>query len=372
MRLTVFPHVLVLAAALSGAGFVPARAETATPAAAPAATPAAKIVLPAITITTVAVRKLEDHILASGLITAVEQVSVVPLIEGQPIESLAADVGDMVTAGQVLATLSTASLTISQSQLQASLASAQSSAAEAKKTADRNTTLFAQGSTSAANNDQAQSALFAANAQVAAVQSQLDTLALQLSRTHVVSPVAGLITARNAQIGSIASAQGNPLFVINRDNALELRADVAESDMPRVANGQTATITLAADVAPLTGTLRLVEPDVDVTTRLGRARIAIDKPELVRAGMYAEADILVATHNAVAIPVTSLGSEGAESTVMLVKDGVVHRTVVTTGIRFDGWIEILTGLAAGDTIVAKAGAFVTDGDKINPIPTTTN
>ncbi len=355
---------ILLATALSGVALQPVWAETAAP--------AAEIVLPAITITTVASRKLEDRILASGLIAPVEQVSVVPLVEGQPIETLNADVGDTVTAGQVLATLSTASLTISQSQLQASLASAQSSAAEAKKSAARTAALLAQGSTSAANNDQAQSALIAADAQVKSVQSQLDTLALQLSRTKVISPVAGLITARNAQIGSIASAQGNPLFVINRDNALELRADVAESDVPRIAKGQTATITLAANVPGLTGTVRLVEPDVDVTTRVGRARIAIDKPELVRAGMYAEANVLVATHDAVAIPVTSLGSEGAESTVMLVKDGVVHRTIVTTGIRDGGWIEILTGLSAGDTIVAKAGAFVTDGDKINPIPATTN
>lgn len=365
MRLTVSRHALLLAAALSGAGFAPVLAET-------AAAPAATIVLPAISVTPVASRKLEDHVLASGLIAPVEQVSVVPLIEGQPIESLAADVGDTVKAGQVLATLSNATLTITQSQLQAALASAQSSAAEAQKTADRTAALFAQGSTSSANNDQAQSALIAAKAQVTSVQAQLDTLALQLSRTQVVAPVAGLITARNAQIGAIASAQGTPLFTLIRDGALELRADVAEGDMPKVAAGQTATVTLAAAIPPLTGTIRLVEPDVDVTTRLGRARITIDKPELVRSGMYAEANILVASHDALAIPLTALGSKGSESTVMLVKDGVVHRVTVTTGIRDGGWIEILTGLSAGDTIVAKAGAFVSDGDKINPVPAATN
>ena len=393
MRLTVSRHALLVAAALSGAGFSPSHAET-------AAAPAAAIVLPAITVTTVASRKLEDHVLASGLIAPVEQVSVVPLIEGQPIESLAADVGDTVTAGQVLATLSTATLTLQKSQLEASLASvmaaiaqsqaslteSETSAAEVKRTAARTALLFKSGSASLAANDAAQSAASSADArvavatqgvasarsQVALVQAQLDNVTLQMSRAQVVAPVAGLITARNAQIGSVASAQGNALFVINRDGALELRADVAEADLPRVIQGQMATVALAADVRGLTGTLRLVEPDVDVTTRLGRARITLDKPELVRAGMYAEADILVAVHTAVAIPVTALGSDGALSTVMLVKDGVVRRTTVTTGIRDGGWIEILTGLAAGDTIVAKAGAFVTDGDKINPIPSTTN
>ncbi len=366
MRLTFPRHAFILAVALSGvtsgAALTPVWAET-------AATPAAAaIVLPAITVTTVGTRKMEDHVLASGLVTPVEQVSVVPLIEGQPIENLAADVGDTVTKGQVLATLSTDTMMITQSQMMASLASAKSSAAEAQKIADRTAALLAQGSTSTATNDQAQTALIAAQAQVTSVQAQMDTLALQLARAQIIAPVSGLITARNAQIGSIASAQGAPLFTIIRDNALELHVDVAEADMPRVIAGQAATVTLAAGTAPLTGTMRLVEPDVDVTTRLGRARIVLDKPDQVRAGMYGEADILVASRQTLAIPVTALGSEGKESTVMMVRDGTVHRITVTTGIRDGGWIEVLTGLAAGDTIVAKAGAFVTDGDKINPIP----
>lgn len=381
MRLTLAPYALVIAAGLTIAGTMPVRAETtATPAAvavptatpAAAADPAANADLPAITVTTVATRKVEDHVLASGLIAPVEQVSVVPLIEGQPIETLAADVGDTVAAGQVLATLSTATLTLSQSQLQASLASAQSSAAEAKKTADRSAALLAGGSTSTASNDQAQSALTAATAQLASVQAQLDNVSLQIARTKVVAPVAGLITARNAQIGTVGSASGQPMFIITRDGVLELRADVAEADVPRILKDQPATITLAANVPGLTGKVTLVEPSVDVTTRLGRARITLDKPELVRSGMYAEADILVAAHDALAVPVTSVGSDGDEATVMLVKDGTVHRTTVTTGIRDGAWVEILTGLAAGDTIVAKAGAFVTDGDKINPISSATN
>ena len=366
MRLTLASYALLLATTLSVAGPMPVWADA-------AAVPAAEVVLPAITVLTVAPRKVEDHVLASGLIAPVEQVSVVPLIEGQPIEKLSANVGDTVKAGQVLATLSTATLTLNQSQLQAALASAQSSTGEAQKTADRSAALFAQGSTSSAANDQTQSALTAAKAQLASVQSQLDNVALQIARAQVVAPVAGEITARNAQIGTVASAAGQPMFVITRDSALELRADLAEADLPRVQKGQTAAIALAANVPGLTGKVALVEPSVDVTTRLGRARITLDKPDLVRSGMYAEADILVATHtNALAVPVTSVGSEGAETTVMLVKDGVVHRTIVTTGIRDGGWVEVLTGLAAGDTIVAKAGAFVADGDKINPVPTATN
>ena len=362
MRLSL--KAVLLATSLMGAALPAVHAETTVP--------TAEVVLPAITVTTVTNRVVEDHILASGMIAAVEQVSVVPLIEGQPIETLAADVGDVVAAGQVLAKLSTATLTLQQSQLQATLAATQSNAAEAKRTALRTAALLAQGAASNAANDQAQAALTAAEAQVTSVQAQLDTVALQIARTEVKSPVSGLITARNAQIGALASAQGQPMFVLMRDGALELRADLSEADLPRVLQGQTATITLAAGLAPLSGKLTLVEPSIDLATRLGRARITLDTSDQVRAGMFAEADILVASRTAIAVPVTAVGSEGVETTVMVVKDGVVHRTVITTGIRDGGWVEVLTGLAEGDQIVAKAGAFVTDGDKINPISTATN
>ena len=369
-------------------------------AAAPAATatPAAAVTanLPAITVTAVARRQLQDHVLASGLIGPVEQVIVQPLIEGQPIEALKADVGDTVTAGQVLATLSSATLTLQKSQLianvaaaragtaqaQAQLLDAQSAAAEAKRVADRTAALMKQGSATNAANDVAQAALTSATARVTVTQgalasaraqetlvaAQIDTIELQLSRTNVVAPVAGVIVARNAQLGAIASASGGPMFTISRDGALELRADIAESDLARLAADQTATLQLAASPAPLTGRIRLVEPTIDTTSRLGRARIWIDANPNVRSGMFAEADILVATRQTLAVPVTAVGSEGAETTVMAVRDGVVSRVVITTGIRDGGWVEVLSGLTEGESIVAKAGAFVSDGDKINPVP----
>lgn len=375
-RLTAPCRALILAAALSatapGALWAEDKAAAPAPAEAAAGTEAGTekntdIVLPAISVTTVAARRIEDHVLGSGLITAVQMVMVPPLIEGQPIEALLADVGDRVKEGQVLATLSTATLTLQQSQLQATLASAKASLAEAQRTADRTATLLAQGTASNASNDTAQATLTSAKAQVASVQAQLDTVALQISRAKVVAPVSGVITARNAQVGAMATAAGQPLFEIMRDGALELRIDLAEADLPRVKPGQTATVSLASGEAPLTGTITLVEPTIDVTTRLGRARLTLDAPDRVRAGMYAEADILITGHDALVVPVTSVNAEGATSHVMLVSDGVVHLREVTTGIRQAGWVEILSGLAAGDQIVARAGAFVSDGDKINPI-----
>ena len=393
---------MTLAAALLIAVAMPVWAQTAEPAVATeaAATEAAANNLPAITVFQVTKRSIEDHVLASGLIGPVEQVLVPPLIDGQPVETLLADVGDMVKAGQVLATLSTATLTLQKSQViandavvkaaiaqaEAQIASAQSSSDDAKKTAERAAALFKQGSMSSAANDAAQTAATSANAGLAvalqgvkSAQAQLEVQAaqlanidLQLSRTQIVAPVSGQISGRNAQIGGIATGSGQPLFTIIRDGALELSADVAEADLPRLTVDLPATLTLASGSARITGHIRLVAPTIDTNSRLGNARIALDASPTVRAGMFAEADILVATHDAVTVPVTAINQSGAAITVKLVKDGLVSEVAVTTGIRQGDWVEVLSGVAIGDILVAKAGAFVSDGDKINPIPSETN
>jgi HlyD family secretion protein len=352
--------------------------------------------LPAITVSQVSFRNLSDRVIASGLIAAVEEVQVAPLIEGQPLEALLADVGDVVTEGQVLAVLSKTTLELQKTEAAASLAAAragiaqgeaqlieaESAAAEAQRVADRTATLREQGTAPQAQLDTAKANAVAANArvtvarqglesaraQLALAEARLENIDLQLSRTEVKAPVAGKITARNAKLGAIATAAGQPMFVLIRDGALELRADIAETDLLRLAPGQRANLRAVGMTEPLTGTLRLVEPSIDPVTRLGRARIEVDNEENLRSGMFVEAEILVAEREGLAVPLTAVGSTAEGVTVLRVVDGVVERVVVKTGIRDSGFVEVVDGLSPGDQVVTKAGAFVRAGDRINPVP----
>jgi HlyD family secretion protein len=157
------------------------------------------------------------------------------------------------------------------------------------------------------------------------------------------------------------------MFSLIRDGALELRADVAEGDLLRLAAGQTASLTLAGADAPRGGTIRLVEPSIDAVTRMGRARITLDAPQGIRSGMFAEATVLVAERETLAVPISAIGTAKGQTTVLKVTGDMAARVPVQTGIRAEGWVEILSGLAEGDLIVAKAGAFVRDGDRISPV-----
>ncbi len=382
---------LILATALAfAAPLLPAQAQEA------AAAETAPVALPSITVAKVATRTLSDRIIASGLVAAVEEVQVAPLVEGQPLEHLLVDVGDVVTEGQVLATLSrttldlqiteaAASLAAAKStiaQAQAQLVEAESSAAEAQRVASRTAKLREQGTTAQAQLDTANAGAVSANArvtvarqglesaraQLALAQARLENIELNLSRTEVKAPVAGKIVARNAKIGAIATAAGQPMFVIVRDAALELRADVSETDIMRLQPGQKVLLKAIGMAGTLNGTVRLVEPAIDPVTRLGRVRIAVDQASEMRTGMFVEAEILAAQHDALAVPVTAVGSSPEGSTVMRVRDGVVERAMVNTGIRDGGLVEIVEGLAEGDLVVLKAGAFVRAGDRITPVP----
>jgi HlyD family secretion protein len=364
--------------------------------AADAATPAPSAVqlLPSIGVVAVVETMLRDRVVASGTVRPAETVLVQPQVEGQATEEILVDVGDRVEKGQVLARLSDSALTLQRSQLVASLAAADAAVAQARaqvaeaeaqqaeagRARDRARTLREQGNIAQAALDDvesqaviagarvnaAQQGLAAAEAQIGLIHAQLADVDLSISRTEIRAPVSGLVAERNARIGAIASAGGGTaMFTLIRDGALELYADVVESDLLRLDTGQPATIRVAGVAQTLTGRVRLVEPTVDAGTRLGRVRIALDDPAAVRDGMYASAEIIVAEREAAAVPVTAVGADGS---VLRVRDGLVTRVAVTEGIRDGALVEIRDGLGAGDMLVARAGAFVREGDRINPVP----
>jgi HlyD family secretion protein len=382
---TVF-RAIALATMLAG----PAQAASEPPATKPAG-PA----LPAITVTKAVRTTITDRVLASGMIEPVEQIFVQPQIEGQAIDTLEVDVGVWVEAGQILARLSPSSMQLQKSQLEASLASAESAIAqsnalraeaqaaaeEAERIRTRQVTLQGKGIASVSSAEQADSnatvarsrviaadhAKSAAEAQRKVIEAQIEDVDLKLARTEVKAPFAGTVVEKNAMVGSIASASGKPIFVLVRDGLLELRADVAEQDVMRLREGQPAALRVTGINRLLTGKVRLVEPTVNASTRLGRVRIAVEEQAEVRWGMFVDADITAEQRQAIVIPLSAVGMRDGRAFVLKLGDDRVAETEVKLGSREGGNVEIVSGLEAGDVVVAKAGAFVRDGDRINPV-----
>ena len=351
--------------------------------------------LPAIVITTATMRKLIDRVVATGTVKAVEEVYIQPQVDGLSIRSLNADVGDKVEANSTLATLNEDALILQKSQMQATrakgeaslaqlhaqLAEAHANAEEAELQRVRAVTMGAKGTMSTSSVEQAnasaaankarvgsaEQAIAVAEADLKVTDSQIADTELKLARTGIKTPVAGTVASRNARVGAIANGSGDPLFTIIRDSQLELVVDVSESDITKIAIGQKALISLSGSREKLTGTVRLVAPIVDSVTRLGAVHITIDQGDKARAGMYGSAEIVIRQEEGVSLPLTAVNSDESGSSARKVENGVVKFVNVETGIQDGAYVEILKGLTAGEDVVAKAGAYVRDGDHITPV-----
>jgi HlyD family secretion protein len=351
--------------------------------------------LPAIVVTTAKTRTLVDRVVATGTVKAVEEVYLQPQVEGLSIRALNADVGDKVEAGSTLATLNDDALLLQKSQmlatkakgeatlaqLRAQLIEAKANAEQARQQQARAQEMGKKGTVSTAQVEQSVAAAVSANARVSSAEqaimvavadlkvadSQIADTDLKLARTDVKTPVTGTVSAKNANVGAIALASGDPLFTIIRDNDIELVAEVGESDIIKIEPGQKATISLAGSRDKLTGSVRLVSPTVDPTTRLGLVHILIDDDRKARSGMYGSAEIIVKTTENVALPLSAVLTSSEGSSARKVEDGVVKFAEVETGIQDGAFVEIVKGLKDGDEVVAKAGAYVRDGDRITPV-----
>lgn len=393
MLLNTSPKAILLATTLSLIAPVAFAQET------PAETAPAPA-LPSIVVTQAKSRSLVDRIVATGTVRAVEDVYVQPQVEGLQIKSFEVDAGDTVAAGQVVARLSDDTLKLERSQQVANLAKAEASLAqsraqvveaeanlkEAQRQFDRAARLATSGSGSTSQREQAETSLASAKtrvesakqaiavaeADIKVTETQIADIDLRLARTEIKSPVSGTVAARTARIGAIASGSASPLFTVIRDGQIELVADVTEADILRLKVDQPAMITVAGTKTPITGSVRLISPVVDAVTRMGSVHIAIDDDAAARAGMYGNADITIGQADDIALPLSAITSEKNVTTVRLVTDGVVKMQQVRTGIQDGPYIEVTEGLKEGDLVVAKAGVFVRDGDRINPVEDTSS
>ncbi|WP_119943318.1 efflux RND transporter periplasmic adaptor subunit [Neorhizobium sp. NCHU2750] len=352
--------------------------------------------LPAIVVTTVTARPLTDRVIATGTIRPIDEIYVQPLVEGLSVKTINVDVADDVKAGDVLASLNDDALVLQKSQYQANKAKAEASVAQyqaqvveaqanlddATRQRDRTEKLTQSGTSTASQLEQANAQVDVARARLNAarqavavgqsdvhvIDAQIADVDLQLARTSVKAPVSGVVSVKNARVGAIASGNGDPLFTLIKDGAIELVADISESDIQKAKVGQKALVTVAGNPKEIEGRVRLVSPTVDQTTRLGLVHIEIDADSGARAGMYGRASIIVAETNALALPLSAVTTGREGSLARKVENGVVKQVRIDTGFQDGGFVEVLNGLTQGDTVVAKAGAFVRDGDHIAPVP----
>jgi HlyD family secretion protein len=353
---------------------------------------------PAITVTNAKRDEIVQSVVVSGSMIARDEIMVTPEVDGFVITGLLAEEGDRVAAGQVLARLSRTTLEVQRAQNEAQTAKAQAAIDQARaqiveaeanlvqanNAFDRTKALRDSGNASLETFDQraavargsqarlnsAKQALAMAQADLALSQAQGSDIEVRLARTEIKAPKAGIVSRRNARLGAMATmAAAEPLFKIIADGAIELEADVAEVELPNLKIGQAVAVTPAGSDKPLAGQIRLISPEVDKASRLGRLRITLTGNPPVAVGSFARGVIETGRKTSIVLPLSAITYARGGAMVQAVKDGRVTTRKVTLGLIGGGRAEIASGLAEGESVVARAGTFVRDGDMITPIAT---
>ena len=361
--------------------------------------PAAKaeikeVVPPAISVVKAEVAEFTQTVLVTGSLVPRLEILVAPEIEGFRVLELKAEEGDRVRQGDVLATLAHESLDAQLAQNEAQLARTTAAIAqarslisqsearleEAKSAFERAKPLKQSGHISESVFDQREAAartaeallvsardgLRVAEAEKAAVEAQRRELVWKRGRTEVRAPASGIVSRRNARVGAVASAVGDPMFRIIADGEIELDAEVPEADLARIAEGQPARVTVAGSLE-VTGKVRLVSPEVDRATRLGRVRIFLGENPQLHVGAFGRGVIETAHARGVGVPLSAVMYGPSGPYVMTVVEDTVARRPVRLGLTTEGNIEVREGLAAGALVVAKAGTFLREGDRVRTV-----
>jgi multidrug efflux pump subunit AcrA (membrane-fusion protein) len=170
---------------------------------------------------------------------------------------------------------------------------------------------------------------------------------------------AGLVIQANTIVGAPASPQAGPIFRIAVDNEIEVDAEVPGIHVLKLNPGATARISRDG-IPDLIGRVRLVSPEINRGTQLGRVRISLSNNPSLKVGMFARANIDAKRSCGIAVPRSAID----HLTVQVVKGNTVETRKVKVGLVSDTSTEILEGLDVGEIVVADAGTSLHDGDQI--------
>eukprot|EP01034_Spumella_vulgaris_P041865 gene41865-51889_t len=333
--------------------------------------PAAAQPRPALTVTTAQPQRtsVPQRLSANGNVAAWQEASVGAESNGLRLTAVNVNVGDVVKAGQVLATFAADTVQADVAQARASVLEAEANAAEAAANAERARGLQASGALSQQQIQQYTTAEQTAKARVEAARAQLNAQQLRLKFTQVLAPDSGVISARTATVGAVL-ASGTELFRMVRKGRLEWRAEVTSTELRRIAPGAKVSVT-AASGATAEGTVRMIAPTVDPQTR--NALVYVDLPLNTdfRAGMFARGEFALGASDALTVPQEALVVRDGFSYVFVVgAEQRVQMRKVQTGRRVADRVEVLSGLDANASVAVRGAGFLNDGDlvRVNPIP----
>jgi len=277
------------------------------------------------------------------------------------------DVGAHVNAGDVLARLDPVEQQADLDAATAAEAAAQSQLQVARTNFDRQKTLLAERFTTQVAFDQAQEAFRNTESSLEAVKAQLGTAKDALGYTELRAGAAGLISARNLEVGQVVQA-AQPVFTLAQDGDRDAVFDVYESLFFGDYDGDQVSLALLSDPSvTATGYVREVSPAVDPKSSTVRVKVAIQNPPAAMTLGGAVAGTARSKPVAqITVPWTALMSLGSKPAVWTVDPATNTASLksVEIGAYEAEAVVIKRGLEAGERVVVDGGKLLSSGQSV--------
>ncbi len=309
-----------------------------------------------------------ESISTTGTICAKETAAISAQVPGQ-IRRVLVQAGDRVRAGQLLAVLDDAAMRSSLNQANAAAEAAtrqqmaaQSDASLAAETLARYEILKKENSVSPQEFDEVEKRSQAAQLRLESYQAQTEQAkmavagaSIQLGYTALHAPFAGVITARLADPGTLASP-GAPLLEVDRDGPLQVVTSVDESMIASVRRGMTVPVAIDGVSGTVNSEVAQIVPAADPASRSFKVKLDLPATKNLRAGMFAAVQFPGASRSMILVPQSAVVLRGSLDCVYaLDAHGIAQLRYVTLGNGHGDQVEILSGVAAGETLVNNPG-----------------
>ncbi|MDP8228524.1 MAG: efflux RND transporter periplasmic adaptor subunit [Candidatus Electryoneaceae bacterium] len=297
---------------------------------------------------------ISSYLCLNAILEAEREVDAFAQTFGKIIE-LTVEEGDRVSSGQLLARLEDAEQSLTVERARAALEQEQS-------TLQRAEGLYSRNLMSEDNYERIK--LSVRNAELTLQETEL-----ALTYTQIFSPLTGIVAQRFVDLGDRID-QSRPLFKLVDRRTLRLNTWVSEVDLCNLRIGQKVSIVSTANSEEqFTAKLIRISPIVDPTYGKVKVTFKVSNPSgTIRPGQYVELKLTLDTHeNVILTPKKALVFEAGQSIVYVVKDSLAHRRPIRTGLTSGNIIEILSGIAEGDSVIVEGQATLKDSSRVKVV-----
>ncbi|TAN43692.1 MAG: efflux RND transporter periplasmic adaptor subunit [Nitrospirae bacterium] len=311
-------------------------------------------------------QQLRPMIEAVGTLASFEEVLVSSEIEGI-IKELKVSEGSLASKGMLLAALDDTDYALDAVRAEAALKQAKAALENTKVEFGRKRALFEEQLVPRQQMDDVATRLNIAEAEADRAKASLDMARHKLSKTKILSPIAGAVKEKRSSRGDFVR-NGSPMLVLIQANPLKLYFSVSEKDVSKIKAGQ--DISLKVDALPdkeFAGKVASVFPSLDDRTRTLQIEAHIPNPSgMLKPGLFAKVTAFTgAPKETVVVPATALLYEGDSVTVYVVEGEQARARKVKTGAKHGDFVEIVEGVKEAEQVVVVGQQNLAEGIKVN-------